>query len=40
MERIPGLEAVEKGEMVGTVYNDKEGQADGMLEPCLCTGDG
>ena len=27
----PGLEAVEKGEMVATVYNDKEGQADGML---------
>ena len=27
-----GLEAVKNGEMVGTVYNDKEGQAKGMLE--------
>lgn len=27
-----GLEAVEKGEMAGTVYNDKEGQARKMLE--------
>lgn len=27
-----GLEAVEKGEMTGTVYNDKEGQAKAMLE--------
>lgn len=26
-----GLEAVKKGEMIGTVYNDKEGQAQGML---------
>lgn len=26
-----GLEAVFKGEMVGTVYNDKEGQAEAML---------
>lgn len=26
-----GLEAVKNGEMVGTVYNDKEGQALGML---------
>ena len=23
--------SIEKGEMVATVYNDKEGQADGML---------
>lgn len=27
-----GLEAVKNGEMAGTVYNDKEGQAEGMLE--------
>lgn len=27
-----GLAAVESGEMVGTVYNDKEGQAKAMLE--------
>lgn len=27
-----GLEAVEAGEMAGTVYNDKEGQAKAMLE--------
>ena len=27
-----GLEAVKKGEMTATVYNDKEGQAKGMLE--------
>lgn len=27
-----GLEAVKNGEMIGTVYNDKEGQAEGMLE--------
>ena len=27
-----GLEAVKKGEMAGTVYNDKEGQAKGMLD--------
>lgn len=27
-----GLEAVKKGEMIGTVYNDKEGQAAAMLE--------
>lgn len=27
-----GLEAVKKGEMAGTVYNDKEGQARQMLE--------
>ena len=27
-----GLEAVKNGEMVGTVYNDKEGQAKGMLD--------
>lgn len=27
-----GLEAVENGEMAGTVYNDKEGQAEAMLE--------
>ncbi len=26
-----GLEAVRAGEMIGTVYNDKEGQAGGML---------
>lgn len=26
-----GLEAVEQGEMLGTVYNDKEGQAKGMV---------
>ncbi len=26
-----GLEAVKKGEMIGTVYNDKEGQAQGIL---------
>ena len=30
-----GLEAVKNGEMVGTVYNDKEGQAKGMLELSL-----
>lgn len=27
-----GLEAVKNGEMAGTVYNDKEGQAEAMLE--------
>lgn len=27
-----GLEAVANGEMVGTVYNDKEGQAEAMLD--------
>lgn len=27
-----GLEAVRNGEMIGTVYNDKEGQAAAMLE--------
>lgn len=27
-----GLEAVKNGEMAGTVYNDKEGQARGMLD--------
>lgn len=27
-----GLEAVKNGEMVGTVYNDKEGQAEAMLD--------
>ena len=27
-----GLEAVKNGEMVGTVYNDKEGQAQAMLD--------
>ena len=27
-----GLEAVKNGEMAGTVYNDKDGQAKGMLE--------
>lgn len=27
-----GLEAVRDGEMIGTVYNDKEGQAASMLE--------
>ena len=27
-----GLEAVRSGEMIGTVYNDKEGQAAAMLE--------
>ncbi len=27
-----GLEAVKNGEMAGTVYNDKEGQAKGMLD--------
>lgn len=27
-----GLEAVKNGEMVGTVYNDKDGQAKGMLD--------
>lgn len=27
-----GLEAVKNGEMLGTVYNDKEGQAEGMLD--------
>ena len=27
-----GLAAVENGEMAGTVYNDKEGQAEAMLE--------
>ena len=27
-----GLEAVRAGEMIGTVYNDKEGQAGGMLD--------
>lgn len=27
-----GLEAVRRGEMIGTVYNDKEGQAAAMLE--------
>ncbi len=26
-----GLEAVENGDMIGTVYNDKEGQAEAML---------
>ncbi len=26
-----GLEAVKRRELIGTVYNDKEGQADGML---------
>ena len=38
----PGLEAVEKGEMIGTVYNDKEGQAKGMLDLAfaLATGEG
>lgn len=38
----PGLEAVEKEEMIGTVYNDKEGQADGMLNLAfaLATGEG
>ena len=32
MYKRQGLEAVKNGEMVGTVYNDKEGQAKGMLE--------
>ena len=38
----PGLEAVEKEEMIGTVYNDKEGQANGMLDLAfaLATGEG
>ena len=27
-----GLEAVKNGEMAGTVYNDKDGQAKGMLD--------
>ena len=38
----PGLEAVEKGEMIGTVYNDKDGQANGMLDLAfaLATGEG
>ena len=27
-----GLDAVRKGELIGTVYNDKEGQADQMLD--------
>ena len=38
----PGLEAVEKDEMIGTVYNDKEGQAKGMLDLAfaLATGEG
>lgn len=37
-----GLEAVKSGKMQGTVYNDKEGQAKGMLELCyaLVTGEG
>lgn len=30
-----GLAAVASGEMVGTVYNDKEGQAQAMLRSCL-----
>jgi methyl-galactoside transport system substrate-binding protein len=27
-----GLEAIKNGEMIGTVYNDKEGQADAIIE--------
>ncbi len=30
-----GLEALQKGELSGTVYNDKEGQADAMLDLCI-----
>lgn len=33
-----GLEAVENGDMLGTVYNDKEGQAEGMLELAFAIG--
>lgn len=36
-----GLEAVRNGEMIGTVYNDKEGQAAAMLElACTLSTDG
>ena len=37
-----GLEAVADGRMAGTVYNDKEGQADAMakLAVALFTGEG
>lgn len=37
-----GLQAVKDGKMAGTVYNDKEGQADAMAKLCLalCTGEG
>lgn len=31
-----GLEAVRSGKMIGTVYNDKEGQADAMAELAYC----
>ena len=30
-EQIPGLEAVVNGKLAGTVYNDKEGQADAIV---------
>lgn len=38
----PGLEAVVNGKMAGTVYNDKEGQADAIvrLAAALVTGEG
>lgn len=38
----PGLKAVVEGKMAGTVYNDKEGQADAMvkLAVALVTGEG
>jgi methyl-galactoside transport system substrate-binding protein len=35
-----GLEAVDKGELTGTVYNDKEGQAREMLELAFAIGTG
>lgn len=37
-----GLEAVQNGNMLGTVYNDKEGQADAMLRLAIAavTGEG
>lgn len=33
-----GLEAVKNGELLGTVYNDKEGQAQGMLNLAFAIG--
>ena len=38
----PGLEAVVNGKLAGTVYNDKEGQADAIvrLAAALVTGEG
>ena len=35
-----GIEAVKNEEMLGTVYNDKEGQARENAESCICNRNG